>query len=398
MEAIRAALAAIQWPDDELSVFATLRGPLFAVGDEALLEWAHRFGPPRRRASVVTRCIPSACRRCSRTRRRKNRHLRPIADALALLKRLHRRRNYVPVSETLHELSARPARTSGSRCAPAASRCWRTRSTSRSSRVSSRRAAGSRSAASSRSARGGRERGGGGGPILEEDSDGVRMMTVHKAKGLEFPIVILADLTCKLARAEAGRSIDPDGALRVEARGWAPMDLLLDDAKIRPRLRGRRAARLRGGDPRAGRPGRSGRRRRDLRGRLAGSADARDLPALDARRNPRLSGLPPFPSKDTVLTRADGDPARPTTSRPACSSSRPASSSPLPASSFPLPASRVPSPNPPPPRDQITRCGLAELVFLTTGIPNPDKYQVVWWDPHSLMLQAPNVGGLRRDD
>ena len=47
-------------------------------------------------------------------------------------------------------------------------------------------------------------------PILEEDSDGVRMMTVHKAKGLEFPIVILADLTCKLSRAEAGRWIDAE--------------------------------------------------------------------------------------------------------------------------------------------------------------------------------------------
>ena len=44
VEAIRAALAAIEWPDDELSVFATLRGPFFAVGDEALLEWTHRFG------------------------------------------------------------------------------------------------------------------------------------------------------------------------------------------------------------------------------------------------------------------------------------------------------------------------------------------------------------------
>ena len=34
-------------------------------------------------------------------------------------------------------------------------------------------------------------------PILEESSDGVRLMTVHKAKGLEFPVVILADLTCQ---------------------------------------------------------------------------------------------------------------------------------------------------------------------------------------------------------
>jgi hypothetical protein len=32
-------------------------------------------------------------------------------------------------------------------------------------------------------------------PILEEGSDGVRLMTVHKAKGLEFPVVILADIT-----------------------------------------------------------------------------------------------------------------------------------------------------------------------------------------------------------
>ena len=41
-------------------------------------------------------------------------------------------------------------------------------------------------------------------PVLEEDSDGVRLMTVHGAKGLEFPVVILADLTANLARARAG--------------------------------------------------------------------------------------------------------------------------------------------------------------------------------------------------
>ena len=31
-----AALAAIEWPDDELSVFATLKGSLFALDDELL--------------------------------------------------------------------------------------------------------------------------------------------------------------------------------------------------------------------------------------------------------------------------------------------------------------------------------------------------------------------------
>ena len=43
VETIRAALAAIEWPDDELSVFATLRGSLFAIGDEELLDWKGRY-------------------------------------------------------------------------------------------------------------------------------------------------------------------------------------------------------------------------------------------------------------------------------------------------------------------------------------------------------------------
>ena len=44
IETLRAALAAIEWPDDELSVFATLRGALFAIGDEELLEYRHELG------------------------------------------------------------------------------------------------------------------------------------------------------------------------------------------------------------------------------------------------------------------------------------------------------------------------------------------------------------------
>ena len=43
VETIRAALAAIEWPDDELAVFATLRGALFAIDDEALLVYRDRY-------------------------------------------------------------------------------------------------------------------------------------------------------------------------------------------------------------------------------------------------------------------------------------------------------------------------------------------------------------------
>jgi ATP-dependent helicase/nuclease subunit A len=37
-------------------------------------------------------------------------------------------------------------------------------------------------------------------PIIEQDTEGVRMMTIHRAKGLEFPVVILADPTCPATR------------------------------------------------------------------------------------------------------------------------------------------------------------------------------------------------------
>ena len=44
VETLRTALTAIEWPDDELAVYGTLRGPLFAVGDEALLEYREQVG------------------------------------------------------------------------------------------------------------------------------------------------------------------------------------------------------------------------------------------------------------------------------------------------------------------------------------------------------------------
>ena len=43
--ALRNALTAIEWPDDELKVFATLRGPFFAIGDEALLLYRQHLDP-----------------------------------------------------------------------------------------------------------------------------------------------------------------------------------------------------------------------------------------------------------------------------------------------------------------------------------------------------------------
>src|SRR5262249_26767848 len=42
--ALRACVRALEWPDDEMSVFAALKGPFFALGDDVLLGWRHAVG------------------------------------------------------------------------------------------------------------------------------------------------------------------------------------------------------------------------------------------------------------------------------------------------------------------------------------------------------------------
>src|SRR6185436_17525011 len=88
VDTLRAALAAIEWPDDELSVFATLRGALFAIDDAALMEYRHAYKAvhPFR----VPDDLPAP--------------LQPIGDALHVLRRLHRRRNYRPLPDTITDL------------------------------------------------------------------------------------------------------------------------------------------------------------------------------------------------------------------------------------------------------------------------------------------------------
>ena len=52
-------------------------------------------------------------------------------------------------------------------------------------------------------------------------------MTVHRAKGLEFPVVVLADPTCNATRAVPSRHVDPARGLWAEPLcGCAPRDLI----------------------------------------------------------------------------------------------------------------------------------------------------------------------------
>ncbi len=392
VEAIRAALAAIEWPDDELSVFATLRGPFFAIGDEELLEWAHRFGRQTEgrfaRGSFRPFAIPAVFDGDNTPD--EIAHLAPIAEALRLLQRLHRHRNYVQKGST-GAVAGEPDRASGGVSGTLQELLVATRA-----HVGFALRTGGEQALANvlHIAELARQYEMGGGisfrgfveelrlaaetaqvseaPILEEDSDGVRMMTVHKAKGLEFPIVILADLTCKLSRPDASRWIDPEGSkCAMKIGGWAPTDLLLHGGieVERDRAEGHRLAYV------------AATRARDVlvvpvvgdelyEGGWLDPLMAAVYPPLSSRRDPEpADGCPEFKSKDSVLNRPDGDPARPETVAPG-------------AYRFSLahdPLSRTPTPK--------------------SQVPSPEsEYSVVWWDPHVLSLDADSGYGLRRDD
>jgi ATP-dependent exoDNAse (exonuclease V) beta subunit len=336
IETLRAALMAIEWPDDQLSVFATLRGSLFAIGDEELLEYyqsSRGFHPFHVPAS-----LPS--------------HLHPIGDALAFLARLHRARNRRPAAETIAALLGETRAHVGFVLRPGGEQALANvlhvaelaRQYELNGGMSFRGFVETLYAEAS-------TRQPAEAPILEEGSDGVRLMTVHKAKGLEFPVVVLADLTARLTPYDASRHLDPERevcALRIG--GWSPRDLNdhRDLELERERAEGERLAYV------------AATRARDLlvvpaigdepysEGWFA-PLNRAIYPAEDVRRqHAPASGCPPFKGRDTVLKRPDGDPAS----------------------------------------------------FLTVcpGVHRIEDVSVVWWSPDALALGAQPRFGLRRDD
>ncbi|MFN7996304.1 MAG: UvrD-helicase domain-containing protein [Bryobacteraceae bacterium] len=220
VETMRAALAAIEWPDDELSVFSTLRGSLFAIDDNLLLRFrleAGRPNPLRR----LPEDLPS--------------DFVPIRDALAVLARLHRGRNWRPVADTIMDLleSTRAQagfllRRAGSQALANVNRlCDMARTFELTGGISFRGfveelAAQSEKAESTEA------------PVLEEASDGVRLMTVHSAKGLEFPVVILADLTTHMSRRDPERFVD-EGLCATRLLGVAPRELTANEPREQAR-------------------------------------------------------------------------------------------------------------------------------------------------------------------
>ncbi len=336
--AIRNALCAIEWPDDALRVFATLRGPLFALTDDALLAYRWRHGNLHPLSAREAGALADDDERA-------------VAEALDVLRRLHLVRNRRPIADTISRLLAEVRAHAGIAIWPtgeqALANCLRAVDLAR--RFERRGATSFRAFLEhleEQAERGDAQ----DAPVVEEGTEGVRIMTAHRAKGLEFPVVVLCEPGCRAIREQPTRHVDAERGLWAEPLcGCAPRELLdhRDEEQRRDAAEAVRLAYV------------AATRARDLLvvpavgdEPVSGWIDVLNpivYPESRARRRPRVApGCPAF-GDDTVLDR--------------------------------------------PPR---ARRGRGDAVAPGLHRPQAGSHDVVWWDPAALDLGRSQQVGLRQ--
>jgi ATP-dependent helicase/nuclease subunit A len=332
--ALRAVVSALEWPDDALSVYATLRGPFAALSDDALLAFKTRTGHLHPFGPVDDAALEPA--------------EREVAMVLALLAELHRARNRRPIAQTLsaflHELRAH-----------AGIAIWPTGEQALGNVLQvldlARAYEGRGDAASFRGFVDWLDEhaelaAAADATVLEDSSDGVRVMTVHAAKGLEFPVVVLCDPTAPLRPRFASRYIDGERRLWAQALcDAAPIELL----EQRERVRDQDEAEV-------------------VRLVYVAATRAREMLVVPACSDGPIDGWLQILSP---ALRPPADRARePVGPGPRCPGFGP--------DGVVGRADHIP----------------ADSVAPGEHVPQVGEHRVVWWDPNTLRLERPLVGGL----
>lgn len=332
--ALRTAMRAIEWPHDELSVFATLRGPFLAVGDEALLLYKNEFKKlraPRRDVEL-------------------SQALRPVAEGLRLLKQLHFARTRQSVSLTLQQFLEATRAAAGVAFWTAGDQALANvlqfvdRAKRLETRATSFRQVIELFEAEAETG-GSRE-----APIVEEGTDGVRMMTVHGAKGLEFPVVILAEPTANATRRRPSHWVDAErGVWAQSLADCEPWDLRDHETEVLE---------------------------------------------LDRHESLRLAYVAATRARDVLVVPAVGDEAVADTW-----------TQPLYPALYPAPETAASPRKAPGCPDFGYDCVVDRQGPIPNGSPRPGlhlastrTHGVVWWDPATLALSVGDGGGLQSED
>ncbi|WP_432938218.1 UvrD-helicase domain-containing protein [Kribbella sp. CA-253562] len=259
-------------PSDQLALVTALRSPLFGCGDDDLFTWKRSGG-----TFTLTAPVPD------------NLLTHPVGEAMEWLRKTYYASRWLTPSEVLATIVADRRVLEVAATGPRARDTWRRiRFVVDQARAWSEVEHGGLRAYLAWAAHQGEETSRVAEAVLPEtDADAVRVMTIHAAKGLEFPIVILSGMTASPNRQRGVQVLwPPDGGYAVKLKSSIqtedfdlvqPVDEQMDDYERRRLLY---VAATRARDHLVVSLHRSGTRRHSSNAELFTSANALDVPHI----------------------------------------------------------------------------------------------------------------------